>query len=369
MTVGRIQWMDWGGALILIAAVFSLYMPGDARDVLFFLALIIVYRGRQCFELDRGIKRIAYAMLIYMVLFTVISTDTGRSAKGAYDMFRGMLAFFVGYLLAIKLGDERKFGLMTIGAVVLLLGNFAFPQDEFVFPFYGYFVNPNNSAVAIIMFTIFSTPQFARYPGYKLLRIVGACGLAVGVYLLVLANARGAWLGLFGALVAVLFLFPRIGHRQRIAMSLTLACGLAGVVLWANVKGFSLSERDLIWKGLLTDTWQHRPFLGYGLNRIKDILAALSLPTMTAHNLFLEIFVASGLVGLTYMIAFMIGVFRYFTAFRYPDSAILYIGVMGMAAYLVMAQFDLKMSSFTFMANVSLFLGLIYSQRLPRSRS
>ncbi len=373
MTMDKAYWqsqlMTWGSALVLVAFVFSLYMPGGARDVLLFLSLVVVYRERHLLVMDAGIKRIGYAMLAYILIFTVFSTDIGRSAKGAYDMLRGMLVFFVGYLLAIKLADEKKFALLTVGAAVMLAGNFAFRHEYPGFDYYGYFDNPNNSAVAIIMFTIFSLPLFASYPAHKVFWAVGGTGFALGAYLLVLSNARGAWLGLFCALGALMYLLPSIKRHHRIAMSIALVCALVLIVLWANAKGFSLSERDRIWMGLLSDTWVSRPLLGYGLNRIKDVLVALGLPTQTAHNMFLEIFVASGLVGLLYMVAFMVGVYRYLTASGYSNSTLLYIGVMGMTAYLVMAQFDLKLSSFTFMASMSLFIGLIYSQRLTRHQS
>lgn len=368
-TTWRLQAIDWGAQLLLIAFVFSLYMPGSARDLLYFVALGLVYRERHLLKFDAGIKRVAYALLIYILLFTVLSTDHGRSAKGAYDMLRGILVFHIGYLLAIKLDDARKFSLLTIGAVALLAGNFAFPHHQFVFPFYGYFENPNNSAVAIIIFTILSIPLFPGYPGCKVYRTIGGMGFLLGGYLLILTNSRGAWLGLFAGLVVLLYLAPHIKRYHRMALSAILVCALLGIVFLANSKGFSLSLRDKIWIGLLTDTWENRPWLGYGLNRIKDVLVMLDLPTQTAHNLFLEIFVASGVVGLAYIVILMLGLFKYLVSFRYPDSTTLYMGAMGLTAYLTMAQFDLKMSSFTFMASISLFIGLIYSQRLPRIQS
>lgn len=251
----------------------------------------------------------------------------------------------------------------------MLAGNFAFPHDQFVFPFYGYFENPNNSAVAIIIFTILSVPLFSKYPGYKMYWFIGGAGFLLGVYLLVLTNSRGAWLGLFGSLVALIYLLPYIKRHHRVGISITLILALIGIVFLANSKGLSLSLRDKIWLGLLTDAWENRPWFGYGLNLIKDVLPVLGLPFQTAHNLFLEMFVASGMVGLAYMVILMVSLFRYLVSFSYPDNTILYIGVMGLAAYLVMAQFDLKMSSYTFMASISLFIGLIYSQRLPRAQS
>lgn len=364
----RLRAINWGSYLVLVAFVFSLYLPGVARDVLFLAALAVTYRERDLLKVDAGLKRIGYAMLIYILLFTVLSTDHGRSAKGAYDMLRGMLVFYVGYLLAIKLEAPQRFALLTVGAFVFLVGNFAFSHDEFVFPFYGYFENPNNSAVVIIIFTVLSVPMLSRYPGCRMYWLIGGVGFLMGIYLLIMTNSRGAWLGLLGGLVMSIYLMPYIKRHHRIGVSGLLICALAGVVLFANTKGLSLSLRDKIWFGLLTDTWESHPWFGYGLNRIKDVLAALELPTQTAHNLFLEMFVASGVVGLLYMVVLMAALFRYLISFRYPNSATLYIGVMGLTAYLLMAQFDLKMSSFTFMASISLFVAFIYSQRLPRDQ-
>lgn len=360
--------LDRGGVLVLLAFVFALYLPGWGRDLLFLLALGVAYRERHLLHVDAGIKRIAIAMLVYILLFTVLSTEAGRSAKGAYDMLRGMLAFYVGYLLAVKLGDVHKYGMMTVAAVVLLAGNFLFPQEQFEIGFYGYFENPNNSAVAIVVYTILCLPLFMKYPGSGVYRILSGCGFLMGVYLLALTNSRGAWLGLFAALMMLMFLIPYIKRHHRLASAAILVSILLAAVSSANIKGLSLSARDEIWLGLLSDTWHNHPWFGYGLNRIKDVLAHLKLPTQTAHNLFLEIFVASGLVGLTYMLVLLAALLRYMLSFRYAAGSVLYLGVMVLVCYFVMAQFDLKMSSFTFMASISLFLGFVYSQRLPRNQ-
>ena len=91
---------------------------------------------------------------------------------------------------------------------------------------------------------------------------------------------------------------------------------------------------------------------------------ASGLPTQTAHNIFLELFVSTGLIGLA---AFLYIAYRLSVLLlrqRYAGGAVLYSGIGGLTAFLVMGQFDLKFASFKFIGMISCFLGLIYSQRL-----
>lgn len=359
------QWKDWLAMLILTASVLSIYVPYGLRDPLLFLALVAAYRERHLIRVGVGMKYAALLMVAYILVFTVVSTDVGRSAKGAYDMLRGMLVFFVGYVLAVKLEDPRKFAGFTAIVTVSILLAFLLPQQyEQVYAFYGYHVNPNNTAVALVIYTILAIPMLGndyRQPAW----LVGCVGIIAGMYLLILTNSRGAWLGLFGACLAILFVQPRITVRHRLVISLLLALGFAVLLIFANVKGGSLSLRDQIWLGLLRETADARPWLGFGINRAKDVMTGMGLPTLTAHNLFLEIFISSGIVGLVFML-FVIGRFAlYLLSFRYRRTTPFYMGLGGMTAYLLMAQFDLKLSSFIFMATISLFLALLYSQRVP----
>lgn len=360
---------EWLVLFVLTAAVLSIYVPYNLRDPLLFVGLLAVYRERHLIRVDAGLKHVVLLVLAYAVIFTVISTDPARSAKGAYDMARGMLVFFVGYLLASKLQDSSRFIAFTAMVVVVILLAFLLPQKTgHGETFYGYHLNPNNTAVSLAVYVILCIPMVGngrRKAGW----LLSGVGIAVGAYLLLLANSRGAWLGMFGACMVILFVQMHVRRVQRLAISGVVAAVFLVVFLFANVKGASLSLRDQIWLGLLNETLHSSPWLGFGLNCVKDVMVSLGLPTLTAHNLFLEIFVSSGVVGLAFMLFVMVVLVRHLLSFEYRRTAPFYMGIGGLVAYFLMAQFDLKMSSFRFMATMSLFLGLLYSQRLPRERS
>jgi len=367
--LGIARHAEWLVLFVLTAAVLSIYVPYNLRDPLLFVGLLAAYRERHLIRVDAGLKHVVLLVLAYAVIFTVISTDPARSAKGAYDMARGMLVFFVGYLLASKLQDSSRFIAFTAMVVVVILLAFLLPQQTGQGEiFYGYHPNPNNTAVSLVIYTILCIPMVGT-AGRKAGWLLSGVGVAAGAYLLVLANSRGAWLGMFGACMAILFVQTRIRRVHRLAISGAIAAAFLIVFLFANVKGASLSLRDQIWLGLLNETLQSGPWLGFGLNCVKDVMASLGLPTLTAHNLFLEIFVSSGVVGLAFMLFVMVVLVRHLLSFEYRRTAPFYMGIGGLVAYFLMAQFDLKMSSFRFMATMALFLGLLYSQRLPRERS
>ena len=362
-----VQVSEWLVLFFLAAGLLSIYVAPDWRGLLLLAALIVTYRQRKRIAVDPGMKRVALLVLAYILLFTILSTDWERSAKGAYDMMRGMLVFFVAYLLGVKLGDPRQFLVFTASVVVLIFASFLAPWDyEGGFHFYGYHANPNNSAVTLVVYTILAIPLLAdrRRTTHGL---IGWLGLLAGAYLIILTNSRGAWLGLFGAAAVILFMQSWMRLHYRLGIAGLLALALYGAILLDNVKGTSLSLRDEIWLGLFWETVDQRLWLGFGLNRAKDVMVELGLPTLTAHNFFLEVFVSSGVAGLVFVLTIIAALMRHMLSFEFRRSAQFYMGVGGLVAYMIMAQFDLKLSSFIFMATIALFLGLVYSQRLPRS--
>lgn len=365
----RTEGMQWLIFISVVASVLSIYVPYGARDPLLLLALIVCYRERRLISIDVDLKYVAVLFLAYIVIFTLLSTEWGRSVKGAYDMVRGLLVFFVGYLLGVKLKDPVKFFIFTLLVVVMILASFYLPQTYGEGKlFYGYHVNPNNTAVALTVYTIFCIPMLEN-PRSKGALVLSTIGIGAGLYLLVLTNSRGAWLGVFGAALVIIFMQSQASMRFRMLVTSVISSLFVGVLVFANYKGESLSYRDLIWSGLFRETIATHPWLGFGLNRVKDVMQESGLPTLTAHNIFLEIFVSTGVIGLVFVAFILALLMRHLMSFCYCRTAQFYMGIAGLTAYFLMAQFDLKLSSFIFMATISLFLGILYSQRRLESGS
>lgn len=357
------KWIDWLAFLLLIIPVFAIHLPIQGLSTLLIPALVVVYLRRSEWQVDRELKFIALVFVGYVLVFTLLSQDLSRSGKGAYDMLRALLMFPVALLLGRMLDDPRRHLLITVVAALLIAGNFFFPQSHF----HGYHQNPNNVAVNLVVYLLLAFPTLAagrlRWP----IVLAGAAALVMALVLLEQTNSRGAWAGVFAGGVACALAWRQISLRYRLSATAALAAGLVGIMQFANVKGFDLNARDQIWLGLYEATIIERPWFGYGINYVKDLMVAEGLPTLTAHNLFLEIFVSSGVIGLVVMAYIVYRLVRHLRRYQYHRNSRFFMGLFGIFALLTMGQFDLKLSGFRFVASICLFLGLLYSQRIyPR---
>lgn len=354
--------------VLVLMAMFSIHLP-EGRTVLLLPALLLVYIQRASIRIEPELRRIGIMFMLYVFFFTVVSADPSRSAKGAYDIARGLLVFFPALWLGMQLARAREKSIAMFVGLVFILANFAFAGVYSGQKYYGFHDNPNNVAVTLTayLFLLMAFCPCPRADFGKWALPAFAAGICAALFLLILANSRGAWLGVAVAFSLVVMLLPGVARRLKLTLILAAAAGFLVLVLLADWKGFgynTVGARIEIWKGLLSLTVPDHIWLGYGINYIKHILMASGLPTLTAHNVLLELFVSTGIIG---MMAFLYIAYR-LTVFmlrqKYAQGAVLYAGIGGLAAFLVMGQFDLKFSSFNFIGMVSCFLGLIYSQRL-----
>lgn len=366
MNTGRLdqKWNDWLIFVLLIAPAFAISLPIKGLSMLLIPALVAVYLCRSELQVDRELKLIALLFVGYILVFTFLSQDLSRSAKGAYDMLRALLMFPVALLLGRMLEDPRRHLLFTMTAALLIAGHFFFPQSHFQTYFHGYHQNPNNVAVNLVVYLLLAFPTLTagrlRWPEV----LSGAAALVMALVLLGQANSRGAWAGVFAGSVACTLAWHRVSLRYRLCAMVALVAGLVAIMQFANVKGVDLRHRDQIWLGLYEVTLEERPWFGYGINYVKDLMREQGLPHLTAHNLFLEIFVSSGMVGLMIIAYIVYRLVCHLLRYHYRQSSRFFMGLFGTFAFLTMGQFDLKLSGFDFLASICLFLGLLYSQRI-----
>lgn len=357
--------------LILAAPLLAVYLPLKSSSVAMIPALYIVYRQRHRLRVERELLLIAGLYLAFLLAFTFLSEGPARSGKGVYDVVRGMLLFPITLLLAQKLrapGMYALFGALLLSATA---GNLLVPREAFYgfdripMTFFGYHPNPNNVAVMVIAFLAFAVlcfhPAQRRAP---LTLWLGGLTVAAGGWLLAAANSRGAWLGAAAGIGLMMLSTRAVSLRLRLAAAGVAVAGAAGLLVLANMKGFGIGERDVIWSELSRITWEQGRWLGFGVNYVKDLMAAHGLPQQTAHNLFLELFVSSGLVGLAFMGWLLYRLIRHLLGGDYQPGPEIAAGLAGLGAFLAMGQFDLKLFSFRFSATVAIFLALIYSRRV-----
>ncbi len=367
----KMERSDWLAQLaigLVLIALFAIQLP-EGGALLLVPALLLVYMQRSTFHIEPELKRIGAVFILYVLFFTVVSTDPSRSAKGGYDIVRGLLVFFPAVWLGGQLTKVHGKSIGLSIGLLFILANFAFPGINGVQEFYGFYDNPNNVAVTLAGYLFLLVALYPKlHDGsrkWHLLAFITA--LCAALFLLALANSRGSWLGVAVAFYLIALLQKNIANRIKLALFFAVGAGLLALVVLVDLKGFgygTVGARIEIWKGLWALTVTDHLWLGYGINSVKDILTASALPTLTAHNIFLELFVSTGLIGVaafTY-IAYRLSVFL--LKQNYAGGPVLYAGIGGLMAFLVMGQFDLKFASYKFIAMVSCFLGLIYSQRL-----
>lgn len=349
--------------LLLLVPAFGMHTPIAGESISLSAAILVLAYEWKRINVDAELKRILVLLVVYLLAFTILSDDHARSVKGSYDILRGLVFFPVGMLLAQYSQRNDVSLLLKISVTALVLAQFVYPRESF----FGFYVNPNNVAVTLVFLLALSLPT-RRSTGFRSAEIlVSGVGLLTGLYLLVLTNSRGAWLGCALAAGALVFCTKTLSTRTKVALVVLVAAALVGALYFLNYKGLELTLRDVIWEGLLNETLRSKPWLGYGINYTKELLPAINVPFQTTHNLFLEFFVSSGLVGLAFMIYIFYRLARHFLSFDFEQTAIFYSGLFGLLAFLVMDQFDLKFASYRFFGTHCFFLGLIYSHRRTRA--
>lgn len=316
-------------------------------------------KERRHLAVDSELKRILMLFLLYLAVFTILSVDQSRSLKGSYDMLRGLVQFPIAVLLAHYARDESVPWLLKLVVAVTIAAQFLFPQQEF----FGFYVNPNNIAVMLVFLISLSLLSWSGANKRVALNALAASALLLGLYLLVLSNSRAAWLGCAVGAGGVVMCTRWLSVRQKAGLLVGVGAILLAALSFLNWKGMSLNLRDVIWETLFRETMNSRPMLGYGINYTKDLMPMLDLPHLTAHNLFLEIFISSGIVGIVFLIFLAIRLLRHYWQFQYRNDALFYPGIFGLCAFLVMGQFDLKFASYRFFGSHCFFLGLVYAHR------
>ncbi|MDF1591688.1 MAG: O-antigen ligase family protein [Desulfobacterales bacterium] len=352
-------------SLILLAlALIGLYLPGKLSSFLVIPALFVTWGYRSVIQIDRQIRIAFYLLLAYLIFFTLFSQSVSHSADGVYNVLRGCL-FFPFALVFAELARRKGLLFVNLLAFIVILGNFLFLHDPENHFFFSYYKNPNNAAVHLVGLCILVLPlvRNKKWSCLSLNSIISIVGVAIGLYLLILTNSRGAWLGVCCAVMIWGSIRRDIQTWIRLTVCGAMLLGLFALLYYLNYKGFQLSLRGGVWIALLKATVQEHLFLGFGIGCVKPLAFLKGLVLFTAHNVILEVFVCSGILGLIWVFTICFVLKRHLMRFIYHKNTLWSMGILGLSAFLIMGQFDLQFFAFRFMGSLSFFIGLIYSQR------
>lgn len=363
---------DWpragelGVAALMMATVIALYLPGHWRTLPLIPALIYSLLNRNVIDIDRTLRIWTMLFLCYVAVFTLLAENVPVAVKGMYDILRGCLYFFTGYFFGKTLRTDRHYTWLLLVPLAVLAGSFLLHQQP-VTPgthpsgFYGYHPNPNNSAFVVVVVLAFVLPAVFM-PHKSVTRLsLGVAGLGMGLVLMYYANSRNAWIALFLGLTVTAVTGLRDRRKLLIGLIVTQLLLLAIVLLYFNQKGFSMPVRIDIWARLLEMTVSEHPWLGYGINNTKEVLTRAGLPVLIAHNLFVDIFVSSGMVGTLLFTLLCIALVVVLARKTCSTATATRIGLAGLLMFGFMSMFDLKFASVTLSGALAFFTGAAYS--------
>ncbi|MDX1613700.1 MAG: O-antigen ligase family protein [Candidatus Promineifilaceae bacterium] len=275
-----------------------------------------------------------------LVAATIFSIDSRLSLWGSYDRQFGLLTWlaplllFLAGLMVLQPASRRRllvrallWGSVPVVTYGLIQGLGADP-----------FAWASDGASAVL-----ATMGRSNFLGAYLVMIipltVGQLGaatrrwpwmglLVAQLLVLALTRARAAWLGLLAALLTFGLLWLHQNGRRRLAWRLTIVFGLVIVaalllVVFLGVparlaEGGSPAARLAIWRASLP-LLAARPLLGYGLDAMQVAFQQVFPPELVyyqgrfltvdrAHNLWLDLGLSAGLLGLVAYVALLFSV-------------------------------------------------------------
>ena len=351
---------------IIYLTIILLKAPGAASGIFLFFAFFILYKHRNSITVPVELKQVFILFIIYLIFFSVVSDYHSRSVKGTYDSLRALAIFPLTLIFFEKIRSFDKGNtLFLIVTFLYLLGNLFFERSYQGARFWGYHDNPNNVSIEVFFVTCFGL-MMVRNNWYE--KVIGLLLVGVSILLLFYGNSRGILLGIIVAAVALISVYIKKWHKI-LLLNILIVISAGIYFFYFNIKSFGLSGREKIWIPLFQHTVDNGLFLGFGINSIKEIILVINSTTQTAHNFFLEVFVASGVIGLLFFLLIIYKLVKYLMAQTYIKHIRFYVSLFGIIALFIAHQFDLKLASYAFLGMYMVFLAGLYVSISPKSNS
>ena len=363
------------GVLLIIALLpFLPTMYLAALIIVVFCCWFLKYiQGRRTFKL-RKLDIIIAAFMFILLGGGLISVSPGASLKPALLY----ICLMLGYFLVVNLIKTLEWAYRCVGAAVIsafgvaalgIYENFFGTAslnwiDQTMFEeiegrVVSTFANPNVLAEYLIMVLPFSASVFffTKKPGLRLGSLIAFCVTAL---CLVYTWSRGAWLGF---LIGAVIFFIIYSRRSMVFMFFcVLAVPFLPLVLPSsvvsrflsigNLKDSSTAYRVNIWKGCINMIKDYFfEGIGVGQEAFRAVYPKYSLSGIEAaphaHNLYLQIVLQIGIVGLIVFIGVIflflrsnLTFFRDESAAMRPSRLLTAAGFCGIAAVLVQGMTD-----------------------------
>lgn len=336
--------------------------------------------------------------VLFFILVVCISAVTSISVEESRNIALLIIAFTLSYFLIINIVENKKqlkwllYLFIISSAITAILGIYQYifgdvysqawldseMFEDIKMRVYSTFENPNvYGEYLILVIPVIMALLFTEKGFWKKVFFLGCLGITM--LAMVLTFSRGCWLGIILALGILLIIIDKrfiwLGVIGLVLLPFVLPETIMNRFLSIGDMGdSSTSYRVYIWLGtlnMLRDYW----FSGIGLgitsfNTIYPIYSYNNVSAPHSHNLFLQMNVEYGIVGLI----IFLGVLYHFyketiISMLKEKNVVLASFIAGMSGYLLQSLFDNTWYNYRVVLIFWMFLafGLVCSKREERN--
>lgn len=309
------------------------------------------------------------AWILILILVVCVSAMTSISLEESRNIALLMTAFIMSYFIVINTIDNKKqfrfllyvFAFASVITAIIGIYQYIFGDvysqawldsemfEDIKMRVYSTFENPNVYGEYLILAIPIIFSLFWTEKGWlKKLVLLGMFG--IDMLALVLTFSRGCWLGIILAIGILLLIIDRrfiwVGIVGLIVLPFVLPETIMNRFLSiGNLDDSSTSYRVYIWLGtiaMLKDYW----FSGIGLgttsfNTIYPIYSYNNISAPHSHNLFLQLIVEYGIIGLLVFLGVLYNFYKETTIGMLKEKNILTAGIVsGVSGFLLQSLFD-----------------------------
>lgn len=293
-------------------------------------------------------------MTVYISGLVLHSTD-GGTAYFVVAMVIGTLSFF---LLAsyLRWDDRAVLAMFPVAAIFIAVHFFWWLASDKSNDFSGFYLNPNSLAVVVFILSFFCFAAFYKSTGP--VRWLALASVVLAFAVVYATNARGSLISL--SLVALLALLGPVLSRRKWLLTVIFAVTLAGLCL------FVLVYPTLISNGTIANQWNEvslqatgksffsgrhilwmvafqgiaeQPVFGYGPGFRLSEFTGIDL---SAHNLYLQTTLQTGILGLIALLAVLVAVF--FTLLKNPQEPVVYLSLCFLVSKVIQEGFEVTLT-------------------------
>lgn len=307
-------------------------IPTTLIEILIYLVFLF-YLLTQWNKINSFVKSKVFLFASLFVISGLVGAIIDPNLRDGFGLFKGY--FIDGVLLYILIGatgekESIKNALIASGTLVALSAlvvSRTTPEGRLLDLDA---LSPNYLAMFLTPIFVLGAFQLQNYFAHNKHKYLLAISLAIMLWAIVLTGSRGALIGIMFALIYSIYAFykDKLSKRSLTKLSIALsAIALVAVVATALVfapdwsdhsrKATSSNVRFYIWSTTI-EIIKQNPILGVGLSNYQNYFSDLtkdmvnypefiSPQALSAHNIYLNLYATSGLLGLFAFAAFVIG--------------------------------------------------------------